>query len=374
MDKYFLNESKLNAVCLFHHLERLSPKIALASRINEIDKRVIKDLLIKQPELDPLEKEFLKEIDSPKLANLLFSKKFDGKIEISNFTHQLFTKAPGFDATPYRVKIFKEILNEYPPVLKLVHQKKKQSPVKNDLILFDFYFTALKDKKTDRKSLGDKEVLDNIDSFSPEFDFLSQKKKINAYLNNFPKDLILYDHIMEQMGEFIRKSAVMKIFWEEKITKFPKEIQQKYQQENIVITPWVQESNYYYKFKINPQYVIEKGNVPQSKAENFCRVLHNAIGDFVSDEFKTSIQIRENSNNSVSFNFDSQQERDDVENFCKSIGHDIDSLIKSFNHNDSYHNQSLQIDNYLDKLYLATSLNKELSIKNSPTSVTKRKI
>lgn len=364
MDRYFLNEDQLKAIFILNGLLNFRFIKDHAARIKRVQDTIFKDLLIKQPELKAIHDSFLESLTDDQSPNVAFGKTFSGKIHISNFIEQLFSNRneQGNDST--RMNLLKNILENYPPFLQITHDFIKNNNQKNDSVLYDFYFQALKSKKVDKKSINSNEILKNIDSFHGN-DIASNKKKINSYLSNFPKDLNLYLHIMQEMGEMISKIGSLKIFWDEKINFFTKEAQQEYKQKNISIIPWTEKETYHYNFKINSQYVIEKSQCSQSSSEHFCRVLHNCIGSFISKKFSSSNSIKENLVNNVSYVFESKEERDEAKKFCNFIGNEIDSLIKSFRHQDDYFRQSEDFNNYLEKLYMATSLNKELSNNSS---------
>lgn len=317
MEKYFLNQDQLAAACIFCGFtnSKISPRMTLSQKITFAEDRIFKDLLTKQPELQNLHDSFIKELDSLKFRNIAFCEKFAGKIQLENFTHQLFSKNYNYGTDSTRMNVFKYTLENHSPLLNVLHDFLKHYNKKDDLILFDFYFQALKDKNVDRKSLDNKEVMSNIDSFFPGYEVSFQKKKINAYLSNFPKDETLYSHIMQEMGETISKNGDLKSFWDEKLKKFPLNVQHEHHKRNITINPFLEQTGHYYKFIINPEFVIEKSQCSQSKAYNFCSVLHSTLGDFISQTFKSSNEVKESNTSSVSFNFSSEIEKESSQGF-----------------------------------------------------------
>lgn len=378
MDKYFLSKDELEATCVFNSTWTFSTKADLSYRIALLEKRIVKDLLLKQPELELLHSTFLASIKDAPYVGSEFSRIFADKIELSNFTTQVFGKNGNVDKYDEykRTNLFKHIFERYPPFLQLAHDYIKNNNNTDDVTLYDFYFQTLKNKNTDKSSLNLDEVRSNIDSFSVNENITNNKKKLNAYLSLFPKDEILYKHIMQEMGDMISNNGAFKTIWEEKIQKFPDEIQKEYKNKSIAIVPWFEQEKYYYKFELNHQYVIKKTSCSKTDALDFCRVLHNTVNLFITSKLKLGNTLRESSNESaIGYTFDSAEKREEAKHLFNMLGQDIDSLIKPLISLTDYHERQEKIEKYLEKLHMAMQLNKQLSEnQSSSTNKVKNKI
>jgi hypothetical protein len=376
MNKYFLNEDVLMATCYFHNtLEgpvrpNYTPEIK--DKITKsLNSQLFRDLLIKQPDLTEIYNEYISEIHKGNVyPSTLFAKMFADKIEIKNFTEQLLKKHYSFKDKDKRKNLFKYLLENHPPFINLVHHFIKENHeagntfLSEDTLLYNFYFNTLKNKNTDKSSLDPQEVLSNIDSFKSVFETALNKKKLNAYLLYFPKDMNLYNHIMEQMHDLINNDATFKSLWEEKITLFPQEVRKEYSNKNISINPWSDQESYHYKFQVNEEYIIEQSNVSATKAERFGRVFHNSLGSIIHNKFNTIEETRI-SNPSVSFLFSSEEDRTRARKFCNSVAENILFLIKNSNFELQYQEQYDFMDMHLQKILTAFILSEELNQQNN---------
>jgi hypothetical protein len=373
MNKYFLSKDVLSAICSFHCIRHQPISYHYQEGIEEINKNLIRDLIVKQPNLNSEYQSFLELLKSPQnFPTETFSSVFKDKIEINNFINQIFNKAAFFNKGPERLNVLNYILEQYPYFFNLTHnflkENNDQIQVNYDATLYQFYFKGVKSKKINKTMIDRHEILDNIQSFDTRNYESLYKAKLNAFMSIEPKDNELFQYITESMGDSIIKNAVVKRFWEEKLVKFPKEIQDNYNNSKVSINPFTDSVNYHYIFQINRQYVIEQSQVAETKADAFNRVFHNALSNLISSNFKSKKRLMEN-NPSVEFLFSDIDERDKVQQFCNLIIKDISSIIKGANFNGHYSEQETYIDNCLNKIYLAYSLNNELntdreSIKN----------
>jgi hypothetical protein len=378
MEKYFLNKDVLYDVCFFQNTLKGPIKSFVDAKIknnavNSFAKKVIRDLLIKQPELENLYNSFVTQIKSKSnngyttvYPNSLFAEMFDGKIEINNFSKQLLTTDEYFDDKLKRQNRLKYLLDEYPHFIQLVHtfikegRTSQNSALSNDSLLFDFYFNMLKSKNAVKNKLDFEEILSNIDFFNAPSEIAINKKKINTYILHFPKDLKLYNHIMGSMEDLIKNNATLKKLWEEKITLFPIDVQQEYYKQNITIKPWDDELSYHYRFQINEEYIIEQSKAASSKAERFSRVFHNVLGTIILNNFNPIEEGKKNVS-SVSFLFSNEVDRERARKFCNNVAENILSIIKNANYELQYQEQYDAVNLNLQKMYMAFTLNEELN-------------
>lgn len=377
MTKYFLNEDVLMTICYFHQTLEGSVKTTYRQEIKEqiiknLNNQLFKDLLIKQPELNNIYEAYTSKINNSKgdvYPSSLFAEMFADKIEIDNFKIQLLTKNYTFKDKIKRQNIFKYLLEEHPPFLKLVHDFIKDNKdagntfLSEDSLLWNFYFTTLKNKGSIYDILKSEEILDNIDFFNSPFEVALNKKKLNAYLMHFPKDMNLYEHIMQNMGKLLNSDALFKQLWEDKINLFPKDVQDDYYKQNITIKPWMEQSSYHYKFQVNEEYIIEQAKVSSIKAEKFSRVFHNSLGSIIRNQFNP-INETKTDIPSVSFLFSIEKDRSRAKIFCNSVAENILFLIKNTNFDLQYNEQYELIDRELQKIYMTFALGEELNIEN----------
>jgi hypothetical protein len=378
MNKYFINKEVLYDVCFFQNTLKAPIKSFMDNHIknnviNSFRKKIIQDLLIKQPELKELYDSFVLQIKSKSnqgyttiYPNSLFVEMFADKIEIQNFLNQLLTTDEHFDDKLKRQNTFKYLLSEYPPFLQLFHNFIKEgrnagsTNLSKDSFLYDFYFNALKDKNSIKDTLNSEEILNNIDFLNSPSELALNKKKLNTYILHFPKEMKLYNHIMQNMGDLIRNNAILKKLWEEKINLFPIDVQQDYYTQNITIKPWEDELSYHYKFQVNEEYIIEQSKAASSKAERFGRAFHNALGSIIHNNFNPISENR-TSNPSVSFLFANEADREKAKKFCNSLAENILSLIKNANYELQYQDQYEAIEKSLKTIYMAFTLDEDLS-------------
>lgn len=370
----YLNKDCLKDIGLFSGFFGFNKRVDLKEKIEYFDKHVLQDLLVKQPELLLTNERFKLNLSYESFTNIAFSESFDGKIKISNFTKQIFSKSYRFNGDlSQRTKLFKSIFEQNENFLLDTHNYLINNNVYDDFQIFDFYFQSLKSKSKVKNNLDRNEILQNIDSFLTANDLNCCKKKINAYLNNFPKDMNTYNHIMEKMGDVINSTALVKIFWEDKLESFPKNIKDIYYQNNVQFSPFKEELSYHYRFSIDSQYIIQQTGVAQKRADDFKMAFYNSLSTFL---LKT-IQDSEKSNNSqlsgINFNFKTLEDRKKAQDFCNAVGSDLNSLLKSNINDSNYSNKTNNLTEYFDKLYLALSLNNELNT-NNPVKKIKNKI
>lgn len=375
MNKYFLSEEILEATCFFQNTLTGQVKIHFEEKtkdkvIQMFNQRLFQDLLVKQPELTSTYNSF---IDKIKIGgvypNSLFHEMFADKIEINNFSNQLLKKDYTFKDKLKRQNVFKYLLEKYPPFLNIVHGFIKENHeagntfLSEDTFLYNFYFNALKSKIPARATLDSKEVLSNIDSFNSVFEIALNKKKLNAYILHFPKNMELYNHIMDKMGDLITSDAAFKELWEDKLKLFPNDVQQAYSNKNVTIKPWEDKCSYHYKFQVNEEYIIEQSKVSSTKAERFGRVFHNTLGSIIGNKFNSIGETRTETP-SVSCLFSSEEDRERAKKFCNSVAENILFLIKNANFELQYQEQYEFMDTHLQKMLMSFTLGEELIQQN----------
>lgn len=372
MNKYFLNQDVLMAVCYFHGTVSGQARSSWEPHIKErciqkLNSQLFRDLLIKQPELTDIYDLYISKIKEGNVyPSTLFTEMFADKIEINNLKSQLLTKNYDFKDKVKRQNVFKYLLEKHPPFLSLVHDFIKENKEANntflseDTLLYNFYFKSLKSNNSIRLSLDTKEVLANIDFFNSPFEIALNKKKLNAYILHFPNDMILYKHIMENMGVLIKNDAVFKQLWEEKINLFPKDIQDEYYKQNITIQPWDERLSYHYKFQVNEEYFIEQSKVVATKAERLGRVFHNTLGSIIQNKFNPIEETRTGIP-SVSFLFSNEADRERARRFCNYVSENVLFLIKNSNYELQYQEQYDLMDISLQKMYMAFTFTEDLN-------------
>lgn len=367
MKKYFLKEELLHSICYFqsanHYLGAPGQHISVA-----FEKTMIKDLLTKQPELKTVYESLLEQCEDNECYSSTFPEVFANKILVENFAEQLLTKHYKCEHDGDRTKAFTRILKDYPPFFNIVHNFIKDNPEKCDDILYSFYFKNLSNDIVNKCNINREEAISVIDGFDTNKKENFKPKKLTAYLALEPKDINLYNHIMENMGDSISNNGKVKSIWEESIKNFDEESNEKYQNKSVAISPLIEEESYYYMFKVNSQYIIEKTKVHEVKVDRFNRALHNSISNLVSSEFVTMKRITQNGT-AVEFTFSSLEDKNKVKDFCNFILKDINSIISKANFIDAYEEHEKLCNNYLEKAYMAYSLNGELNPSQKTTKI-----
>jgi hypothetical protein len=371
MNKYFLNEELLHSICYFqsanHYLGAPGEHCSVA-----FEKTMIKDLLTKQPELKIVYDSFLEACEDNECYSSTFPEFFANKILIDNFAEQLLTKHYKCEHDIDRTKAFTRILKNYPPFFNILHNFIKNNPEKSDDTLYGFYFKNLSNDRFTNCNINKEEVISIIDGFDVDKKESFKPKKLNAYLSLEPKDVSLYNHIMENMGDSISNNGKVKAIWEDSIKDFDKESNEQYENKNVFIPLLMEEESYHYMFKINSQYIIEKTKAHEARVDRFNRALHDSISKLVSTEFTHIKRIKENGP-SVEFTFSSIEEKVQVKNFCNFILKDVNSIITKVNFINPYEEHQKICDDYLEKAYMAYTLNGELN-SNQKTVKIKSKI
>jgi hypothetical protein len=302
---------------------------------------------------------FLKECEDNELYSSTFPAIFANKILIENFTEQLLTKHYKCENDRDRTKTFSRILKNYPPFFNLVHDFIKNNTEKCDSTLYGFYFKSLSSNIITKCNINREEVISIIDSYDTNNDENFAPKKLNAYISLEPKDISLYNHIMKNMNESISNNGKVKATWEDAIKNFDKQSQEQYENKNISLSPLTEEEGYYYMFKLNTQYVVEKTRVHEARADRFNRALHQSVSDLVKSEFKSLKEFKYTS--SVEFTFSSIEDKNEVKNFCNFFIKDINSLISQIDFIKSVEDHKKLCNSFLEKAYLAYCLNNQLS-------------
>jgi hypothetical protein len=125
----------------------------------------------------------------------------------------------------------------------------------------------------------------------------------------------------------------------------------------------MEEEGYYYMFKVNNQYIVEKTKVHEARADRFNRALHLSVSDLVKSEFKSLKQFKYTS--SVEFTFSNIEDKNAVKDFCNFFIKDINSIISQIDFIKSVDDHKKICDQYLEKAYMAYCLNNQLGNNNS---------
>jgi hypothetical protein len=380
MSQFLLNEDLIMCACHFQGTMSGEIKSSYSEAVRDklIEKfhnSLVRDLIIKQPGLSEIYDNFVKRLKiGGVFPSSLFAEMFADKIDIENFKDQLLTKDFCFKDKLKRKNALTFLLEKYPPFILMVHdfisdKRKANYNFSEDPLLYEFYLNSLKAKNPIKDNLPSDEILSNIDAFNSIYEPSINKKKLNAYIVHFPNDIVLYNHIMENMGSLITNDGVFKKLWEDKtITLFPNDVQELYRNKNVQIKMWDEEFSYHYKFQINLEYIIENSQIATSKAERFHRVFHNTLGNLINSKFNPLGETRTGLP-SISFLFSSDDDRQRVRTFCHSVKENILFLIKSFNFDADYMVQSNSMEEYLKKMHMAFTLTEDLN--SAPSKVNK---
>ncbi len=369
MNEYFLSKEKLNEIAVFNGFYN-TDSFYRKDNLKFFKENILRNLLSLQPELTSITEKFLEKAPTARYINDVFAEYFADKINIKYFGDTLFSKHFAFHKNESRrMKCFKSIAEEYPDFLSLAH-KHLLDKYTQDATIYDIYFQLLKKNKS--HNLPKDEVLSNISKLETGYDIPFCKKKINAYLQNFPKDSLTFDKITEGMGDSIQKLGTLKSFWEEKLIEFPKDIQDKYLEKTKEINLFEEEKSFFYSIKINPQYIMEKTKISQSKADGFCSEFQMAFSSFICSKYADCSTTNGYQGRAVNLLFKSIEQRNETEEFFKTIASDLPTFVNEKFIKD---NSSLRetFENYLSKTFLAVSLTKELSPKGDNKAM-KRKI
>lgn len=323
-----------------------------------------KDLLIKQPELNSIYNNFIEFHLKDKMPILGFLNLFENKIFIESFIEKSFYKHYSYNGDN-RNSFFKSISNKFPNfIVKLHYYINENKQHLADFDIYDTYFQLLKSKKIDSSILNNNEVLENINSFFVDRDANSFKKKINAYLNYFPRDENLYNKIMDNNEIYINQSATLKNIWEEKIQLFPPEVILKHQKNKIKFIPSQHSEGFYYSFSLNEEYIVEFAKVKLDTAVNFRNKFLENLGEFIVKNIPDSKIINTGKRNSMQLILSDFESKEKTKNFCKIIEEDFASLLQPKFLNLSVNELlNFELNSYLTRLFFVIKLDESLSTK-----------
>ena len=391
---YYLEEYDIIKVCTFHGISNHYGfvKHSLQDQISILKNRLFEPLLEKNPKMKPYVDTFINKYSQAYIQNkgnfqpLIEIKNFwADKINIQDFSKPLLSSAYVFREDSDWLKFLKSIFEKSPNFLKITHEyiqsaiHNKESLLDIPDSVYDAYFQMLKHKlgATFKKGFTPLSIKENIDSFYPT-NKNTIKKKINAYLSNFPKDQSLYEHIIKELGEHIETSGTIKIFWNEKINLFPNDIAQQYNNTKTQISWGSSSSSYLYSFALNPEFIVEKSNITQNQALYFRGTFHSALSDFLTKNFNGK---------TLSLNGDGQyfnaginivfMEPSDIEKvmaFDNVLKNNIESLVSSYCKKDGNSQISDLLEEYFKKLNFAFELDKTLANKEPVKKSNRMKI
>ncbi len=367
MSSYFLNAQELSSITLFCGCLKKSHNPNYAKLITTYEEDLIKDLLIKRPDLIPLNEEFKANIQLHKFPHEYWASLFNNKISIEDFSSQIFTNSYlYFGEQRNRANLFNELNNKSPKFIELIHNHLKNTS-ESDQTIYYSYFKFLKDKKTNKSSLQLDDILNNINKFRPISDD-AMKRKILAYLAVSSKNEKTYELISEQFQDIFKKNATIKLFWEEKLNLFPEYIIQKYKNEKENMNVFTEDELFYYKFQLNAQALVEKGIQPLKKAEGYTQQIHNSIKTFINKTFKCS-SVHTNYNTPlVAINFSSEKDRSEAKYFCRLLVKNIDLILDAIQKSDNFYSQQEQLQELFDKICFADQLENKLKKDDSASN------
>ncbi len=391
---YYLDEYDIIKVCVYNGISNHYAFIRqpLNKQISILEERLFTKLLVKNPKMKPFVDSFLKQyaehyqLNSGKPSTIENIKNFwKNKITIEEFSEAILSSNYIYREDSDRLKFFKSLFEKSPNFLNLVH-KHIQSSIqdKNEVSIYtnisdsiyDAYFQMLKSKNATsiKKDLNPNEIKENIDSFQPTKPN-NLKKKINAYLSNFAKDSVLYNHITKQLEDVISKNGTIKNFWEEKISLFTSDVIKKHNNEKTEL-PWgTSSSTYLYSFQLNPEFIVEKTHITQNQALYFRGTFHNAIADFISKNFNGELaNLNGGTYYSVNIIFSELDNKTRAEAFCETIKSNIEHIVTTYCKKETNPNLSEQLKEHFKKLNLAFDLDKKLNQKGQTHKPIKNKI
>lgn len=391
---YYLDEYDIIKVCVYNGISNHYAFIRqpLNKQITILEDRLFTKLLAKNPKMKPFVDSFLKQYTEQyqatggKPSTIEHIKNFwKDKITIEEFSEAILSSHYVFREDADRLKFLKSLFEKSPNFLKIVH-KHIQSSIqnKNEVSIYtnisdsiyEAYFQMLKSKSASviKKDLNINEIKENIDSFQPVKPN-SVKKKINAYLSNFTKDSVLYNHVNKQLEEVISRNGTIKIFWEEKIALFTPDVIKQHNNEKTEL-PWGSSSStYLYSFQLNAEFIVEKTHITQNQAIYFRGTFHNAIADFVSKNFNGELaNLNGGTYYSVNIIFNDLDNKNRAEAFCETIKRNIENIVTAYCKKETNPNLSEQLNEHFKKLNLAFDLDKKLDQKQSTQKPIKNKI
>ncbi len=395
---YYLEEYDLIKICLFngignHYAFTRQP---LDRQVEMIKERLFDQLLENNPKMKPFVDSFLKQYSehyistNGKPSPIEQIKTFwKNKLTIEDFSEAVLSSNYIFREDSDRLKFLKSLFEKSPTFLNIVHAHIQSSIHNKNIIknniqiytnisdsIYDAYFQMLKSKLSAniRKTLKLETIKENIDSYHPDKPN-SIKKKINAYLSNFTRDISLYEHITKQLEDPIKKNGTIKLFWDDKINLFTPDVVKKHNSEKTEISWGESSSSYLYSFKLNPEFIVEKSHLTQNQSLYFRGTFHNAISDFLSKNFNGSlVSLNGGTYYSVNIIFDDLSDKNRASAFCDLVKNNIDHIIATYCKKESNSNINEQLNEYFKKLNLAFELDKKLESKENVIKPIKNKI
>ncbi len=304
---------------------------------------------------------------------VIFKEHFKDEIDINNFAGPLFSSNYVYSTSSDRTILLKEIANKSPDFLFLIHNYIKQNKQSNiSTPVFDAYFQILKQKSCVnlKKELSQDDIMSNIDCANVKT-VLNIKKKISAYLNNFEKDLKLYNHITSQMKNHIQENGAVKIFWEDKLKLFPKEVVASYSRGDNKEISWGEEKEFYlYSFELNLEYVIFKTNNSKTHSQNLSNVFLSALSDFISKTFNGEKVMVGICDNKINIIFNEEQNKIYAKKFTQHVIDNLASIVeKYFIREKQMSDIKSELTEHFKKLNLSVDLDRKLSTKDNKTSI-----
>ncbi|NCP98075.1 hypothetical protein GW796_08655 [archaeon] len=371
MTTYYLTKEDLLKICIFNGVfsEDVSYNYLSSGDTSKdfFDEYIIRNLLYKNP---LLQKDFDNLTKDNKSIHInSFIDIFDGKIKSMDFYDTIFgtSYCRVKDKDSKRINFFKKLFESDSSLILELHDKLKKSDNGEDFALHDAYFQILKTKKAKELNIDHNEIRTNIDKFSTNLEFTYCKKKINAYLNNFPKDINLYNHIIKNLDNEINRMGSVRVFLEEKISLFPQKVIDKHHQELISLSPFTEEKNFHYSIKINAEYLISNFKKSQTEALEIKKNFHIEFSEFLCNKFKNCNRIKMYQGIGVNLIFQNEKDRDEAIHIFSLISQDFDSLFGNANTSPGAN----YFTTYLERLEALTKLNNELDINQGKTKKNK---
>lgn len=378
MTPYYLNPDELRMLLQFnglmHSVYSFMPiKYDDGNKLHHFNKYIFDSLLVAQPGLKKDYDTFKEKVINPSLdENHFFTEIFDGKIMLHCVVDALFHKHQNYNGgEEKRLNTFKTLFKSYPGFFNITHEYIKNNHHKDDDI-YDIYFSMLKNSYTKKSGIQQSEMVSNIDQYEyhdkhvkRDINFYRLKIKLAAYLSLHKKDVMLYEHIDQKIGQDVKKNAVLSNLLESKIKYFDSDAVKQYYNNKVQFDAYNESEAYYYSFKTNANYIISKSNVANKTAEDFLLVFHASINNILTTDFHAITKTGEG------VLFKSIEDREKAKEFCQLIGDDLPTLLNDKVFKNSYHNNVSYIQEYARDFYakytLKQSLENELPVKNKAT-------
>lgn len=260
--------------------------------IKSFNDRYFGDLLKEQPELKEEVEAFIygaNHTEPTKFNQIdVFTQLFKDKIEVKNVVKQLteFNYACRLN-TNEKTSFVNSVYELDKGFLKELHENLKETASKyttEEAVLLSYITLVKKDKGATK--LDRNEVLE-IASHIKAYKMDQLKKLTNFYISYIGKNEECAEKLYNLVKNHMGTDGVIKKLWDEKISTFPKEIQDKYtEQSESKFTPFIKKESFFSSYSLDPNWLIDEFNYSSTKANSTTSNLYFILEDTLNKSMK----------------------------------------------------------------------------------------